>query len=83
MLRGSAEGGETMSLCHPSPRTVCAYMNQSLNKRQKRSWEQRVEPKGHPEPWSHAPFHLPSLTLRILNPPLDHSHFPEGWETWV
>lgn len=61
MLCGSAESNETVPLCHPTPQTVCSYMKQSLNKRQKQSWEQRLEQKGCPEPWSRAPFHLRSL----------------------
>lgn len=50
MSCASAESSETMSLCHP--KTVYAYMKESLNK-QKWSWEQRVQLKGFPDPWSH------------------------------
>lgn len=50
MSCASAESSETMSLCHP--KTVYAYMKESLNK-QKWSWEQRVQLKGSPDPWSH------------------------------
>lgn len=60
MSCGSAENGETMSLCHP--KTVYAYTRKSLNK-QKLSWEQRVQLKGFPDPWIHE---LPFIFTRWL-----------------